>query len=79
MDVMLNQDNSLYFITARGKPVYKQLKRTPRVAICALDKNYNMIRMKGQIRFCEQREIVDIIFEKNPILNKIYPNNKKDP
>jgi len=78
MDVMLNQNNSLYFITARGKPVYTQLKKTQQVAICALDKDYNMIRIKGQIRFCKQKEIVDRIFEKNPILNKIYPNNKKE-
>jgi uncharacterized pyridoxamine 5'-phosphate oxidase family protein/NAD-dependent dihydropyrimidine dehydrogenase PreA subunit len=78
MDVMLHEQNSLFFITARGKPVYKQLKKTPIIAISALDKDYNMIRVTGKIRFCKQRKIVEKIFEKNPILNKIYPNDKKN-
>ena len=75
MDVMLNEDESLFFITAKGKHVYKQLKRTPKIALCTLDKNYNMIRVNGHIRFCQNRKILDKMFEKNPILKKIYPDN----
>lgn len=77
MDVMLNEDESLFFITAKGKHVYKQLKRTPKIALCTLDKNYNMIRVNGHIRFCQNRKIVDKMFEKNPILKKIYPDNTR--
>ena len=77
MDVMLNEEDSLFSITAKGKGVYKELKRTPKIALCALDKNYNMIRVNGHIRFCQNRKIVDKMFEKNPILEKLYPNNTR--
>jgi len=78
MDVMLAEKNILYFITARGKQIYKQLRKTPKIALCAIDKNYTMIRVKVDIKFCEQRNIIDKIFEKNPILNTLYPNKKRE-
>jgi len=78
MDIMLVEKETLFFITARGKSVYRQLKKTPRIAICALDKHYNAIRVNGDIKFCKQRKIMDKIFEQNPILNDLYPGKKRE-
>ena len=36
IDVMLVEDNKLYFCTARGKDFYKQLKNHPYVAITGM-------------------------------------------
>ena len=77
-DVMLAQEDGLFFITARGKPYYKQIKDNQKIAVCGMDKNYVAVRAAGDIRFCNDRNIVDKIFEHNPILNKLYPGEKRD-
>jgi len=77
-DVMLAEEDGLYFITARGKPYYKQIKNNQRIAICGMDKNYVSVRIVGDINFCIDRDIVDKIFEHNSILNTLYPEDKRD-
>ena len=52
-DVMLAENDKLYFLTARGKPYYKQLKENPEIAIVAMDKNYVTVRVKGKIEFVD--------------------------
>ena len=77
-DVMLAEKDGLYFITARGKPYCKQLKDTYRIALCAMDKNYVTVRVTGNIQFCNDRTVIDKIFSNNPIMEKLYPGDKKD-
>ncbi len=77
-DVMLAEEDGLYFITARGKPYYRQLKDNNRIAICAMDKNYVTVRVIGNIQFCNDRKLVDKIFANNPVMEKLYPGDKKD-
>ncbi|NVM26463.1 MAG: 4Fe-4S binding protein [Desulfobacterales bacterium] len=77
-DAMLAQEDGLYFLTARGKPYYKQLKENQKVAICGMDKNYVSARVVGDIQFCNDRSIVDKIFEHNPMMNDLYPGEKRD-
>jgi uncharacterized pyridoxamine 5'-phosphate oxidase family protein len=48
-DVMLVEEDGLYFLTARGKPFYTQLKGNQRLAICGMDKNYVAVRVLGDI------------------------------
>lgn len=48
IDVMLIETNKLYFCSARGKDFYKQLKINNHVALCAMTKNYQMIRYSGK-------------------------------
>lgn len=72
-DVMLVENESLYFITARGKPYYAQLMHQSRVAICAMDKNYVTVRLVGDIEHCTDRAMLAKIYEHNPILNELYP------
>lgn len=44
IDVMLVENNKLYFCSARGKDFYKQLIKNNHVALCTMTKNYQMIR-----------------------------------
>ena len=75
-DVMMVQDESLYLITARGKPYYRQLKQQGRVAICAMDRNYVTVRLIGEVEQCADRALLGKIYEQNPILSKLYPDEK---
>jgi uncharacterized pyridoxamine 5'-phosphate oxidase family protein/ferredoxin len=68
-DVMLAERDGLYFITARGKPYYRQIRENPKLAICGMDKNYVSVRVVGDIQFCNDRNTVDKIFEHNPIFD----------
>jgi len=77
-DVMLANEDGLFFITARGKPYYKQLKDINRIALCAMDKNYVTVRATGNIQFCDDENVIEKIFESNPILGTLYPGDKKD-
>jgi uncharacterized pyridoxamine 5'-phosphate oxidase family protein len=78
IDVMLVKEDGLYFLTARGKSFYHQLKATPKVAICGMNTNYVTARIVGGIQFCDSRNIIDEIFEHNPMMNDLYPDEKRD-
>lgn len=77
-DIMLAEEDGLYFLTARGKPYYRQLMKDKYVAICGMDKNYVTARVMGDIKTCEGRSTVDRIFEQNPMMNDLYPGEKRD-
>jgi uncharacterized pyridoxamine 5'-phosphate oxidase family protein len=49
IDVMLVKEDGLYFLTARGKSFYHQLKDNPKVAICGMNTNYITARNVGDI------------------------------
>jgi len=78
INVMLIQEDGLYFITARGKAFYHQLKENPEVAICSTDTNYVSVRINGEIKFCEDSAVSKKIFEHNPDLGDLYPDGKRD-
>jgi uncharacterized pyridoxamine 5'-phosphate oxidase family protein/NAD-dependent dihydropyrimidine dehydrogenase PreA subunit len=77
-DVMIVGEDGLYFLTARGKPYFKQLKEKHKLAICGMDRNYVTVRVVGDIQFCNERSMVDKIFEHNPVMNDLYPGEKRD-
>lgn len=56
IDVMLVEDNKLYFCTARGKDFYKQLKNHPYVAITGMNKKYQMVRLNGPVKRLENQK-----------------------
>ena len=78
IDVMLVGEDGLYFLTARGKAFYKQLQANPKIAICGMDANYVSVRVIGDIYFCNDRSVVDKIFKHNPMMNDLYPGEKRD-
>lgn len=78
IDIMMVDDNKLYFVTARGKHFYKQLIHNKNVSITTLTKNFEMIRLSGiAIHLSEQKKWVDKIFELNPVMNDVYPNDSR--
>ena len=47
IDVMIVEDEKLYFCTARGKDFYKQLLNDHHVTISAMNEKYQMVRLSG--------------------------------
>lgn len=78
IDVMLVENEKIYFCTARGKDFYAQLAHDNHVAVTAMNKEFQMIRLSGTAeRLAEQKKWIDRIFEENPSMNSVYPNESR--
>ncbi|MBB5182147.1 4Fe-4S binding protein [Catenisphaera adipataccumulans] len=78
IDVMIVEEDRLVFCTGRGKDFYHQLIGNPHVAISALNKNWQMIRLTGAVRkLDDQKKWIDRIFEENPSMNDVYPGESR--
>ena len=86
MDVMLADDNTFYFLTAKGKAFYNQLMRSKFIALTGmtggegLDKAHatmhtKAISVRGFIE-CIGSEKLDEIFAANPYMAEIYPQDE---
>lgn len=83
IDIMLVEDDKLYFITAKGKEFYKQLKKQKYVAITGItngDANNSLtkksISIRGKVK-CLGGELLDIIFNENQYMKEIYPKESR--
>ncbi|MPN34933.1 NAD(P)H-quinone oxidoreductase subunit I, chloroplastic [bioreactor metagenome] len=75
---MIVENETLYFVTARGKDFHKQLLGSGKVAITGLTKNYESIRLMGEAYKVEQqKQWLDRVFEENTVMNEIYPNDSR--
>lgn len=76
IDMMLVDENGLYFLTAKGKSLYQRLVAQPKISITGLVGEDTMSSKSVTIT-CEAREIFDErleeIFIKNPYMCDIYP------
>ena len=76
IDMMLSDDDGLYFLTARGKAFYDRLVRQGFVALTGLKGEDTMssisINLRGRVRSIGQNRLKEI-FEKNPYMAEIYP------
>lgn len=78
IDVMLVEEGTLYFCTARGKDFYAQLVHDGNVSITGLTKDYKMLRLSGKAeRLKEQKLWIDRIFAENPSMNGVYPGESR--
>ena len=78
IDVMLVEDEKLYFCTARGKEFYHQLMVSGYTAITGMNQEYQMVRLNGRARRLEdQKKWIDRIFEENPSMRAIYPEDSR--
>lgn len=78
IDVMLVKENRLYFCTARGKEFYSQLVSNKKVSMVGLTKDYQMIKLTGDIvHLGDNEDIIDEIFDNNPIMNHLYPEDSR--
>lgn len=78
IDIMIVEDEKIYFCTARGKDFYNQLVGNGRVAVTGMNGQYQMVRLSGMARrITEQKTWIDRIFEENPSMNSVYPNESR--
>lgn len=78
IDVMIVEDEKLYFCTARGKEFYRQLMKNGQVAITGMNREFQMIRLNGRAnRLAEHKKWIDRIFEENPVMNTVYPGDSR--
>ena len=78
IDIMLVENEKIYFCTARGKDFYRQLMENGQVAITGMNKEYQMVRVNGKAnKLKEQKKWIARIFEENPSMNAVYPGDSR--
>lgn len=78
IDVMLVEEGRLYFCTGRGKDFYHQLAEDGYVAVAGLNKDWQMVRLTGQVKKPDdQKKWIDRIFDENPSMNDVYPGDAR--
>lgn len=79
IDLMLADENGLYFLTARGKSFYDRLTSRPFVALSGMKGGDTLstvaISVRGAVRNIGKERLAEI-FERNPYMAKIYPTEK---
>lgn len=75
IDMMLWDENGVYFLTAKGKDFYAQLMEQGYIALSAT-KNKVAISLRGKIKNIGNEKL-DEIFEKNTYMQFIYPGDTR--
>ncbi len=70
-------EDKVYFYTNNHKNAYKQMKKNPKVELCAVISEDRWIRVSGEAVFDERAEAKRQMLEENPRLKKIYSENDK--
>lgn len=77
IDMMDYDEDSLYFLTARGKGFYDRLVKRQFLALTALKGEDTMsstaLSIRGRVRELGS-ERIPVLFEKNPYMKQIYPS-----
>ncbi len=78
IDVMIVENEKMYFCTARGKDFYCQLIKSGQAAITGMNQEFQMVRLNGTVKKLEEhRKWIDRIFEENPSMNTVYPGESR--
>jgi len=79
IDLMLTDENGIYFLTAKGKSFYDRLTARSFVALSGMKGSDTLstvaISVRGAVRSIGKERLSEI-FEKNPYMAKIYPTEK---
>lgn len=79
IDIMDYDDNSLYFLTAKGKGFYKRLKDKKYLAFTGMKGEDTMsctaLSVRGKVRELGS-DYLPRLFEKNPYMLEIYPTEQ---
>lgn len=79
IDIMLTDENGLYFLTARGKAFYRRLTATGFAALTGMRGKDTLssfsVSIRGAVKKLGKARLAEI-FEKNPYMAKIYPTEK---
>ncbi len=77
IDVMHIDEDTIYFLTARGKNVYKEIINHPQISYVNLKDNKS-VRINGIAKkLDDQKKWIDLIFEENPFMNNAYPGESR--
>ena len=78
INVMLALDEGLVIVTSHGKPFWKQLMDTGRVALSAMCPDCQSLKFTGRVRrMDEHKKWVDEVFLHNPGMNEVYPGDTR--
>lgn len=69
--IMRQEKNILYFVTAPGKEVYRQLQKNPNIEVLAMRGNIS-VRIAGQTVFDVDDKTAREIYAANPVLPRLY-------
>lgn len=69
--IMKQDGHTLYFVTAPGKEVYRQLQDNPNVEILAMKGNVS-VRIAGRVAFDVDDRTAQEIYATNPVLPRFY-------
>jgi len=75
IDMMLWDENGVYFLTAKGKAFYTQLLEQQYIALSAV-KDKRAVSLRGKARDVGSYKL-DEIFEKNTYMQGIYPGDNR--
>ena len=80
IDIMLADDSSVYFITAKGKEFYRQLMEKPYVALSGMcggagTMDKKAISIRGKVKNIGADKLPEV-FEQNPYMAEIYPQEE---
>lgn len=75
IDMMLWDEKGVYFLMAKGKEFYGQLMEQGYISLSAT-KDGRSVSLRGKIRNIGSEKL-DLIFEKNPYMQKIYPGSTR--
>ena len=76
IDIMLWDEDGVYFLTARGKSFYAELMDQRFVALTGI-KGKISVSLRGEVQDIGG-ERLDEIFEKNPYMKEIYPGRTRE-
>lgn len=74
--IMKFGEDSLYFATAPGKEIYRQLQESPAVELLSMSGNIS-VRVAGDARFDVPDETGREIYQSNPVLPRLYGNYRE--
>ena len=79
IDIMDSDENSLYFLTAKGKSFYERLKKQGYIALTGIKGENTMtsvaISLRGKVRELDTQN-TKVLFDKNPYMYEIYPTEE---
>ncbi|MCD8353216.1 MAG: 4Fe-4S binding protein [Clostridiales bacterium] len=75
IDMMLWDEQGVYFLTAKGKAFYSQLMEQQYIALSAT-KDKKSVSLRGKVQNIGGEKL-DEMFEKNPYMQKIYPGDTR--
>ena len=80
MDMMLEDGQTVYFLTANFKPLFQRLKEDGRVSLTGMTPGTGTlgrksISLNGQVQWIGQEKLADLL-EANPYMYEIYPTEE---